>query len=45
VTGGAFSDRKGQILFIAARNIVYMRDRAMRNFTSEDISRVAFWNY
>ncbi|SFP41686.1 type I restriction enzyme M protein [Nitrosomonas cryotolerans] len=39
-TGAAFSDRKGQILFIDARNLGYMRDRVLRDFTFDDIAKV-----
>ncbi len=39
-TGAAFSDRKGQILFIDARNLGYMRDRVLRDFTFDDTAKV-----
>ena len=33
-------DRRGELLFIDARNIGYMRDRALRDFTNEDIAKI-----
>jgi type I restriction enzyme M protein len=35
------SDRRGKILFIDARNLGYMRDRVLRDFTREDIAKIA----
>ncbi len=32
--------RKGEVLFLDARNLGYMRDRVLRDFTSEDISHL-----
>lgn len=34
-------DRRSEILFIDARNLGYMRDRVLRDFTTEDIRKVA----
>ncbi|MCW8127607.1 type I restriction-modification system subunit M [Microbulbifer halophilus] len=34
-------DRRGQFLFIDARNLGYMRDRVLRDFTNEDIASIA----
>ncbi|MBD3586007.1 type I restriction-modification system subunit M [Salinimonas sp. HHU 13199] len=34
-------DRRSEFLFIDARNLGYMRDRVLRDFTSEDIAKVA----
>lgn len=36
-----FRDRRGQVLFIDARNMGHMVDRTHRDFTSEDIARIA----
>lgn len=33
-------DRRDQVLFIDARNLGYMRDRVLRDFTSDDIRKV-----
>lgn len=33
-------DRRGQTLFIDARNLGYMRDRVLRDFTESDIARI-----
>ena len=33
-------DRRGELLFIDARNLGYMRDRVLRDFTAEDIAKV-----
>lgn len=33
-------DRKGEILFIDARNLGYMRDRVLRDFTNDDLSKI-----
>lgn len=33
-------DRRGELLFIDARNIGYMRDRVLRDFTNEDIAKI-----
>ena len=38
---GGSTDRTGQILFIDARNLGYMVDRAERAFTPEDIATIA----
>lgn len=34
-------DRKGEVLFIDARNLGYMKDRVLRDFTMDDIAKVA----
>jgi len=34
-------DRRGQFLFIDARQLGYMKDRVLRDFTGEDIKKVA----
>lgn len=34
-------DRKGEILFINTRNFGYMKDRVTRDFTMEDVGRIA----
>ena len=39
--GGKFRDRRGEILFIDARKLGRMVDRTHREFTDEDIARVA----
>ena len=33
--------RKGEVLFIDARQIGYMKDRVLRDFTAEDIAKIA----
>ena len=33
-------DRRGEILFIDARNLGYMKDRVLRDFKPEDIAKV-----
>ena len=33
--------RKGEVLFIDARQIGYMKDRVLRDFTNEDIAKIA----
>ena len=33
-------DRRGELLFIDARNLGYMRDRVLRDFTAEDLANV-----
>lgn len=38
--GRAFSDRRGKVLFIDARNLGYMKDRVLRDFTQEDLNQV-----
>ena len=40
-TGQGRRDRSGQTLFIDARNLGYMKDRVLRDFTAEDIQKVA----
>jgi len=34
-------DRRGQVLFIDARKLGYMKDRVLRDFTDEDIQQIA----
>jgi len=34
-------DRRGQFLFIDARQLGYMKDRVLRDFTQEDIKKIA----
>src|SRR5690606_2618220 len=34
-------DRRGEFLFIDARQLGYMKDRVLRDFTPEDIQKVA----
>ena len=36
-----WQDRKGQVLFIDARNLGYMKDRVLRDFRPEDVAKVA----
>jgi len=44
---GKYRDRTNEVLFIDARNIGYMKDRVLRDFTEEDIRKVAdtFYNW
>lgn len=46
-SGRALRDRKGKVLFIDARNLGYMKDRVLRDFTEGDLSQVtnAFHNW
>ncbi|MEJ1374759.1 MAG: type I restriction-modification system subunit M [Candidatus Sedimenticola sp. (ex Thyasira tokunagai)] len=39
-SGRKLRDRKGQVLFIDARNLGYMKDRVLRDFTQEDLNQV-----
>ncbi len=39
--GNQKSDRRGKTLFIDARNLGYMKDRVLRDFTQEDIAKIA----
>ncbi|MCH8158151.1 MAG: SAM-dependent methyltransferase [Nitrospinae bacterium] len=39
--GGNLRDRSGKILFIDARNLGYMKDRVLRDFTKKDIKKIA----
>ena len=39
-SGRKLRDRKGEILFIDARNLGYMKDRVLRDFTAEDLNQV-----
>lgn len=36
-----FRDRSGEVLFIDARNLGYMKDRVLRDFKKEDLERIA----
>ena len=36
-----FRDRSGEVLFIDARNLGYMKDRVLRDFKKEDIDKIA----
>ncbi len=38
--GKKLRDRKGEVLFIDARNLGYMKDRVLRDFTHEDLKKV-----
>lgn len=38
---GDFRERSGETLFIDARNLGYMKDRVLRDFTDGDIERIA----
>jgi type I restriction enzyme M protein len=40
VAGRKLRDRKGEVLFIDARNLGYMKDRVLRDFTQEDLNQV-----
>lgn len=40
-TDGVRADRQGKTLFIDARNTGYMKDRVLRDFTGEDINKIA----
>lgn len=39
-SGRSLRDRKGEILFIDARNLGFMRDRVLRDFTSDDLNKI-----
>jgi type I restriction enzyme M protein len=39
-SGRKLRDRKGEVLFIDARNLGYMKDRILRDFTADDLSQV-----
>lgn len=36
-----FADHSGKVLFIDARNLGYMKDRVLRDFTAEDTEKIA----
>ena len=38
--GRKLRDRKGEVLFIDARNLGYMKDRVLRDFTADDLNQV-----
>ncbi|ELB2783931.1 type I restriction-modification system subunit M [Vibrio alginolyticus] len=40
-SGRNLRERKGEVLFIDARNLGYMKDRVLRDFTRDDIQKVA----
>ncbi len=40
-SGKALRDRQGEILFIDARNLGYMKDRVLRDFTQDDLNKVS----
>ncbi|EJG1355470.1 class I SAM-dependent DNA methyltransferase [Vibrio parahaemolyticus] len=40
-SGRKLRDRKGEVLFIDARNLGYMKDRVLRDFTRDDIQKVS----
>ncbi len=37
---GEYRDRKGEVLFIDARNLGFMKDRVLRDFTAEDTAKI-----
>ncbi len=39
-SGRQLRDRNGEVLFIDARNLGYMKDRVLRDFTAEDLNAV-----
>ena len=39
-SGRKLRDRKGEVLFIDARNLGYMKDRVLRDFTADDLNQV-----
>ncbi|WP_108649676.1 class I SAM-dependent DNA methyltransferase [Dongshaea marina] len=39
--GRQLRERKGEVLFIDARNLGYMKDRVLRDFAAEDIQKVS----
>ena len=39
-SGRKLRDRKNQVLFIDARNLGYMKDRVLRDFTAEDLATI-----
>lgn len=39
--GNGKAHRKGEVLFIDARQIGFMRDRVLRDFTKDDIAKIA----
>ncbi|MCG7570771.1 type I restriction-modification system subunit M [Pseudoalteromonas sp. CNC9-20] len=40
-SGRQLRDRKGEVLFIDARNLGYMKDRVLRDFTQEDLNQIS----
>ena len=40
-SGRKLRGRKGEVLFIDARNLGYMKDRVLRDFTEQDIAQIA----
>jgi len=39
-SGRQLRDRRGEVLFIDARNLGYMKDRVLRDFTQDDLNKV-----
>lgn len=39
-SGRKLRDRKGEVLFVDARNLGYMKDRVLRDFTQDDLNKV-----
>jgi len=39
-SGRELRDRRGEVLFIDARNLGYMKDRVLRDFTQDDLNKV-----
>ena len=39
-SGRKLRDRKGEVLFIDARNLGFMKDRVLRDFTADDLNQV-----
>lgn len=40
-SGRALRDRSGEVLFIDARNLGYMKDRVLRDFTQADLDKIS----
>ena len=40
-SGRKLRDRKGEVLFIDARNLGFMKDRVLRDFTAKDLNQVS----
>lgn len=40
-SGSALRDRSGQVLFIDARQLGYMKDRVLRDFTAADLEKIS----
>ncbi len=39
-SGKSLRDRSGEVLFVDARNLGYMKDRVLRDFTQDDLNKV-----